>query len=54
MRHLFLVLHAYFGWFYAKELLMAPGYVNLPPLCQVMVAMRRVCLGRSSYGSYSK
>ena len=33
---------------------MAEGYANFPQLCQVMVATRRVCLGRSSYGCYSK
>ena len=33
---------------------MAAGYANFPPLCQVMVAMPRVGLGRSFYGSYRK
>ena len=53
MRHLFLVVHAYFGRFCPKGRTMATGYANFPPLCNVVVAMRRVCLGRSSYGSYS-
>ena len=32
MRHLFLVLHAYFGRFCAKERIMAAGYANFPSL----------------------
>ena len=53
VRHLCLVLYAYFGWFCAKERTMPAGYAIFPPLCQDTVAMRRVCLGRSSYASYS-
>ena len=32
MRHPFLVVHAYFGRFCAKEQTMAAGYANFPPL----------------------
>ena len=52
-RHLFNTVHACFGWFCAKERIMAAGYAKFSPLCQVVSALRRVCLGRSSYGSYS-
>ena len=45
-------VHAYFGRFCAKEHVMVAGYANFLPLCQVMVAMRRVCLRHC--GSYSK
>ena len=54
MGHHVVVLHAHFGLFCAKEGIMAGGYANFPLLCLVRVAMRRVCLGRLSYRSYSK
>ena len=50
-RHLFNTVHACFGWFCAKERIMAAGYPNFSPLCQGVFALRRVCLGRSSYSN---
>ena len=51
--------------FFSPSMLILVGFVHkselwqqvnadVPPLCQAMVAMRRVCLGRPSYGSDSK
>ena len=51
--------------FFSPSMLILVGFVHkselwqqvnadVPPLCQAMVAMRRVCLGHSSYGSCSK
>ena len=53
----FLPFIAYFGRFCARERVTAAGYANFPThryARLVMVTMRRVSLGRSCYGSYSK